>query len=50
VTIGANATVNVGFEATKDDLSFYNAAGKKTFESGEFEVQIGTLTKTIEVK
>jgi beta-glucosidase len=50
VTIGANATVNVGFEATKNDLSFYNAAGKLTFESGEFEVQIGTLTKTIEVK
>lgn len=50
VTIGANATVNVGFEATKSDLSFYNSAGKLTFESGEFEVQIGTLTKTIEVK
>ena len=50
VTIGANATVNVGFELTKSDLSFYNALGKLTFEPGEFEVQIGALTKTVEVK
>ena len=50
IELDQGGTSSVSFTLTKDDLSFYNNDGEKLFESGEFDIMVGTNSSDLLVQ